>query len=204
MADLKTLPDVRYASSHLELMRFISSSRTHGGLLNVVEYGEPHWQLSLTTAPLCYSDGQMVDAWFQSLRGGLIPVLAKAPHYCTPRALIHNRGAEVTSGLIVNISSVTRSRFQLGGIASGLALSAGDFVTIKQGERYHLGRVTKGFAVGGASVIEIEPPLPASFTAGADVYFDKAQLVMRPLWDAYEPWQRDSKTVSFKFVEVRA
>jgi len=86
MADLKNLPDVRYASSHLELLRFISSSRTYGGLMNVVEYGEPHWQLSLTTAPLNYSDGAMVDAWFQSLRGGLIPVLAKAPHYCTPRA----------------------------------------------------------------------------------------------------------------------
>jgi len=204
MADLKTLPDVRYASSHLELLRFISSSRVASGLMNIVEYGEPHWQMSLTTAPLTYSDGAMVDAWFQSLRGGLIPVLAKAPHYCTPRAHIHNRGAEAISGIIVNISSVTRIRFQIGVFANGLALSVGDFVTIRQGERYHLGRVTKGFAVGGASVIEIEPPLPASFMAGADVYFDRAELVMRPLWDAYEPWQRDSKTVSFKFVEVRA
>jgi len=202
MADLKTLPDVRYASSHLELIRFISSSRTHGGLMNVIEYGDPHWQLSLTTAPLTYSDGAMVDAWFQSLRGGIIPVLAKAPHYCTPRALIHNRGAEAQSGTIVNISSVTRIRFQIGAVASGFALSAGDFVTISQGERYHLGRVTKGFGVGAIPTVEIEPPLPSSFTAGATVYFDRATLVMRPLWDAYEPWSREGKTVSMKFMET--
>jgi len=204
MADYKTLPILRYAQSHLELTRFISSSRTHGGLTNVVEYGDPVWQLSLTTAPLNYSDGAMVDAWFQSLRGGLIPVEVKAPHYCTPRAHIKNRGAETQTGLIVNISSVTKSRFQMGGLASGLILSVGDFVTISQEGRYHLGRVTKSFALGGAPIIEIEPPLAASFTAGAVVHFDRATLIMRPIWDAYAPWRHDNKTVSFKFVEVRA
>jgi len=196
-----TLPDVPYSRFEFELMRFVSNSRSHGGLMNIVEYGDPIWQAHVTTGFLSYSDGAAFDAWFQSLRGGLIPVLVKSPHYCTPRAHIHNRGAEAQAGTITAI--VDKKKVTIGSIHAGLSLSIGDFVSFEQEGKYALVRVVTASGNGLSRMIEIEPPLPDSITTGATVYFDRAQLLMRPDWSSYEPWRRDNRTVSLKMTESR-
>jgi len=196
-----TLPDVAYSRFEFELLRFVSHSRSHGGLMNIVEYGYPIWQAHVTTGYLNYSDGAAFDAWFQSLRGGLRPVQVKSPHYCTPRAHIHNRGAEAQAGTITGIAD--KNKVTIGSIHTGLSLSMGDFVSFEQNGKYALARVIAASGNGLSRVIEIEPPLPDSIGVGATVYFDRVQLLMRPDWSSYEPWRRDKRTISFKLMETR-
>jgi len=195
------LPDIPYSRFEFELLRFVSNSRSHGGLLNIVEYGYPIWQAHITTGFLNYSDGAAFDAWFQSLRGGLKPVEVKSPHYCTPRAHIHNRGAETQAGTISAITD--NNKVTIDSVHGGLTLSMGDFVSFEQAGKYAAARVVVASGSGLSRMIEIEPPLPSSINTGAHVYFDRIQLLMRPVWSSYEPWRRDKKTISFKMVETR-
>lgn len=197
----RLLPDVKFTNANFELERFISSAKSGGQITNVVEYADPAWKFTATTRTLRYSDGQMVNAWLDSFCGGLKPALIRSPHYCCPRAHIHNRGAETRNGKLTAITN--QNVLTVAAVHAGLVLSAGDFVSLKDGQFYALARVVEAVADGTTRTIEIEPKLPGYIKTGAEVKFDRAELLMRMDVSNMSKWTRDSQTVSFTFMESR-
>lgn len=197
----RPLPDVQFTNANFELERFISSSKSGGQLTNVVEYADPAWKFTATTRTLRYSDGQMVNVWLDSLCGGLKPALIRSPHYCCPRAHINNRGAETRNGKLTAITN--QNVLTVATVHASLVLSAGDFVSLQDGQFYALARVVEAVADGTTRTIEIEPKLPGYIKVGADVKFDRAELLMRMDVANVSKWSRDSQTASFTFLESR-
>lgn len=196
-----SLPDVQFTNANFELERFISSSKSGGQLTNVVEYADPAWKFTATTRTLRYSDGQMVNVWLDSFCGGLKPALIRSPHYCCPRAHIHNRGPEQRNGVLTTIAN--QNVLTVSTVHANLVLSAGDFVSLQDGAFYALARIVEAVADGTTRTIEIEPKLPRYIKTGAEVKFDRAELLMRIDMSNVSKWTRDSRTVSFTFLESR-
>ena len=197
----RPLPDVQFTNANFELERFISSAKSGGQLTNVVEYADPAWKFTATTRTLRYSDGQMVNVWLDSLCGGLKPALIRSPHYCCPRAHIHNRGAEKRNGVLTAITN--QNVLTVTTVQAALVLSAGDFVSLQDGQFYALARVVEAVADGTTRTIEIVPKLPGYIKIGAEVKFDRAELLMRMDVANVSKWTRDSTSVSFTFMESR-
>ncbi|EJF91687.1 hypothetical protein [Bartonella tamiae] len=194
-----TLPKIDYSFSHFEIQRYVSQSQSNSGLINIYEYSDPRWKVTLTTRPLRYSDGQMIDAWFQSLRGGVKPVLLSSPHYCQPRAHIGNNGAEKQNGTLIAIENKTK--LTIGGSNSSLQLSAGDYVSFSYNTTHALGMVLDASRNNANIIVNIEPSLPDYIKTGATVYFDRAEILTRPIWEDYEKWTWENRSVTFSFME---
>lgn len=197
----RPLPNFRYTLANFELERFISSSKSGGQLINIVEYADPAWKFTATTAYLNYSDGQKANAWYDSLCGGLQSALIRSPHYCCPRAHIHNRGAEKQSGVLTDIKN--RNILTVDSVRAELLLSAGDFVSLQYQAYYALARVVEAYGNGNIRTIEIQPKLPGYIEKGAEVKFDRAELLMRPDVSNVSKWSRDRPTLSITFLESR-
>lgn len=199
MANIATIPSLQYTFSSFEIQRYVSQSESNSGLINIYEYSDPRWKITLTTRPLVYSDGQMFDAWFQSLKGGIRPVLIRSPHYCQPRAHIGAKGPEKKAGTLVSVQNKTKA--SVSGTDLSLKLSPGDYVSFESNGFYALAMVIAASRSGANMIIDVEPPIPSYIANGATVYFDRAQILARPLWGEYQKWSWNSKTVTCKFME---
>ncbi|KAB0682017.1 hypothetical protein [Aureimonas leprariae] len=202
VATPRSLPAVAWASIPVpELQRFVSASRSGERLANVVEYADPAWTASLTTKAIHQLRMRPVSAWWKSLREGLRPVLYRHPAYVCPAAHVCARGPEADAGYVTSIAS--GNILGLGGLAAGLVLAPGDFLSFKQGALTALGQIVETSGNGSTRTVEIEPPLPRAFVAGAQVLFDRIELLMRPVPGS---WSEDPATVrsaTFQLIESR-
>ena len=197
----RPLPDIKFTTANFELQRFVSTAKSGGQLINIIEYADPCWKFTAKTGFLRYSDGQMVNAWLDSFQGGLGAALIRHPHYCCPRAHIHNRGAETRHGKLAAINN--GNELTVSTVNAGLVLSAGDYVSLQYDKYYALTRVVDATGDGTNRTIVIEPNLPGYIQTGATVLFDRAELLMRLDTTSVTQWSRDNEDVSFTFVESR-
>lgn len=197
----RPLPAIKFTTANFELQRFVSTAKSGGQLINIIEYADPCWKFTAKTSFLRYSDGQMVNAWLDSFRGGLGAALIRHPHYCCPRAHINNRGPETRPGKLTAIAN--GDELTVSTVHAGLVLSAGDYVSLQYDRYYALTRVVDATGDGTNRTIVIEPNLPGYIQTGATVLFDRAELLMRLDITNVTQWSRDNEDVSFTFVESR-
>ena len=197
----RPLPDIKFTNADFELQRFVSTAKSGGHLINIVEYADPCWKFTAKTCFLRYSDGQMVNAWLDSFQGGLGAALIRHPHYCCPRSHIHNRGAETRHGKLAAINN--GNELTVATVNAGLILSAGDYMSLQYDKYYALTRVVDAWGDGTNRTIVAEPNLPAYIQTGATVLFDRAELLMRLDTTSVTQWSRDNENVSFTFLESR-
>lgn len=197
----RPLPAIKFTTANFELQRFVSTAKSGGQLINIIEYADPCWKFTAKTSFLRYSDGQMVNAWLDSFRGGLGAALIRHPHYCCPRAHINNRGPETRPGKLTAIAN--GDELTVSTVHAGLVLSAGDYVSLQYDRYYALTRVVDATGGGTNRTIVIEPNLPGYIQTGATVLFDRAELLMRLDITNVTQWSRDNEDVSFTFVESR-
>ncbi|CAM1633428.1 hypothetical protein [Bartonella apis] len=197
----RPLPAIKFTTANFELQRFVSTAKSGGQLINIIEYADPCWKFTAKTSFLRYSDGQMVNAWLDSFRGGLGAALIRHPHYCCPRAHINNRGPETRPGKLTAIAN--GDELTVSTVHAGLVLSAGDYVSLQYDKYYALTRVVGAWGDGTNRTIVSEPNLPAYIQTGATVLFDRAELLMRLDITNVTQWSRDNEDVSFTFVESR-
>ena len=197
----RPLPDVQFINTFFELQRFVSTAKSGGQLINIIEYADPCWKFTAKTRALGYSDGQMVNAWLDSFQGGLNPALIRDPLYHYPRSHIHNRGPETRHGKLTAINN--GNELTVSTVNAGLVLSAGDYVSLQYDRYYALTRVVDATGDGTNRTIVIEPNLPGYIQTGATVLFDRAELLMRLDTTSVTQWSRDNENVSFTFIESR-
>ncbi|WP_295964310.1 hypothetical protein [uncultured Bartonella sp.] len=197
----RPLPAIKFTTANFELQRFVSTAKSGGQLINIIEYADPCWKFTAKTSFLRYSDGQMMNAWLDSFRGGLGAALIRHPHYCCPRAHINNRGPETRPGKLTAIAN--GDELTVSTVHAGLVLSAGDYVSLQYDRYYALTRVVDATGGGTNRTIVIEPNLPGYIQTGATVLFDRAELLMRLDITNVTQWSRDNEDVSFTFVESR-
>lgn len=197
----RPLPAIKFTTANFELQRFVSTAKSGGQLINIIEYADPCWKFTAKTSFLRYSDGQMVNAWLDSFRGGLGAALIRPPPYCCPRAHINNRGPETRPGKLTAIAN--GDELTVSTVHAGLVLSAGDYVSLQYDRYYALTRVVDATGGGTNRTIVIEPNLPGYIQTGATVLFDRAELLMRLDITNVTQWSRDNEDVSFTFVESR-
>jgi hypothetical protein len=197
------LPPTTWASFSLDLRRFVSQAQSGGRLTNVMEYADPLWTADFATKAMQHLKLRPVEAWWHSLRGGLRSVLYRHPSYSCPAAHIASRGPELDSGLVSTITA--GNVLAVSSVAAGLILAPGDFVTVKQGAAlYAVGQIVAVSGTGTARTIEVEPPLPMAFAAGAVVYFDRIEMIMRPVATSWQANPGTVRTASFQLIESRA
>lgn len=195
----------------MNLQRFVSQADSKSGLINNVEYADPKWILSLETRG--YQDNfnhlddglpsiDEVKAFWASLRGGIRSVLIRHPKYICPRENKDNPNAAKQTGYLEkvengNILTVTGNDPQL-------ELSAGDYASFQYGDYRGLGLIISTWNNADSIGMEVEPKLQSYIKAGATVYFDRIELIMRPDNNSFSisnsyPY----KTAKFQFMESR-
>ncbi|WP_102960211.1 hypothetical protein [Mangrovicella endophytica] len=189
MSDLAplVLPAVGFdAQSTLELSLSVSQSRSGGRLTNVIEFADPVWIATMKTLPLYNADYRRVQTWFNSMRGGIRPVIFRLPRY-VPAAHAGNLEPAKQAG---TVSAVTSANVvSVIGVHAALILTQGDFVSFltPAGRRY-LVQVDKVNGSGTSRTITFEPPLSIGANIdAATVYFDRAEILMRPIWNSFKP-----------------
>ena len=195
----------------MNLQRFVSQAESKSGFINNVEYADPKWILSLETRG--YQDNfnhlddglpsiDEVKAFWASLRGGIRSVLIRHPKYICPRENKDNPNAAKQTGYLEkvengNILTVTGNDPQL-------ELSAGDYASFQYGDYRGLGLIISTWNNADSIGMEVEPKLQSYIKAGATVYFDRIELIMRPDNNSFSisngyPY----KTAKFQFMESR-
>lgn len=195
----------------MNLQRFVSQAESKSGFINNVEYADPKWILSLETRG--YQDNfnhlddglpsiDEVKAFWASLRGGIRSVLIRHPKYICPRENKDNPNAAKQTGYLEkvengNILTVTGNDPQL-------ELSAGDYASFQYGDYRGLGLIVSTWNNADSIGMEVEPKLQSYIKAGATVYFDRIELIMRPDNNSFSisngyPY----KTAKFQFMESR-
>lgn len=190
------------AEAEPEIRRFESSAMSGGRLVNVVEYADPVWVVNALTRRMHVEDFRAAEAWMASLRGSLRTVLYRHPKYAAPRAHAANPAPAAQAGTVSAIAN--GNVLTIAGVASGLVLSAGDYLSFAQGEARGLGQVIASTGSGTSRTVTVEPAFPRHLTVGATVRFDRAELLMRVVPSS---WKVDRQNVlrsaSFELMESR-
>jgi len=195
-----TLPAIGYSDFKFDVQRSVSRSASGGRLTNIIEYADPRWLVTATTRGLRYSDAEAFKVWWQQFRGGLKSAIIRSPYYCRPIAHIHNRGPEQTPG---RLSKIEGSVLTVSDTQPGLVLSPGDYLSFHSGDYYALAQVLETSGTGTTKVITVEPVLPEYIETGATVYFDRAEILMRPVWDSFDYTDRPLRSFTFSMLESR-
>lgn len=188
---------VKALECDMKLMEVTSSGRTRGGAVITTEFAPAHWSLEIRTQPLSRPQKAELQAWWNTLRGGLKTFLAydhfnqwpaayasEAAVLALPRAAAlgaFDGTFEITAFTTAyELRSVSAAALRPPG---SFVLTAGDYIGLVQSGRYSLHRVVEtvtsssgngNFAAGNP--IFVEPAVNrALFTAGA------VANVIRPL-----------------------
>lgn len=193
----------------MNLEHRVSQADSKSGLINNYEYADPKWILSLETRG--YQDNfnhlddglpsiDEVKAFWASLRGGMRSLLIRHPNYICPRKNKDNPNAAKQTGYLEkvengNILTVTGNDPQL-------KLSAGDYASFQYGDCRGLGLIISTWYNADSIGMEIEPHLARYIEIGATVYFDRIELLMRPVNNSFSVTNGyPYKSAKFQFME---
>lgn len=169
-----------------EIARAVSKNALYGGTTQVREMGEARWRASFSYAPMKREQFQALQAWLDSLRGGLRTFLghdALKPYPLAYRGgfgglLRAGGGAFDGTGSVVSIGTDTIS---VGQMPAGFVLRAGDMIGLVEGGRYGLFRILEDVSANGAGslAVTVEPRIvPGLFTIAARASFSRPSCLM--------------------------
>lgn len=122
--------------------------------------------------------------------------------YICPRLNKDNPEIAKTVGRLAKIEN--RNIVTVTGVNAALRLSLGDYATFQYNDRRALGQVISAEFNPTGYLIEIEPKLPNYISVGANVYFDRMELIMRPVNDSFSISSGyPQRTAKFQFMESR-
>lgn len=151
-------------TASLRLSLGVSKNFLNGGLTQVRQFAEPRWVGEFTYSPMRRVQFQAVEAWIDSLRGGMNDFYGHDP--LKPRPATYHAGLPPGfPGDPVTITAVGTNTISLAGLPTGFVLLVGDHVGIKEGTKRGLFRITEGL-VGSSGTVTVEPRTTGYTTAG--------------------------------------
>jgi len=163
-----------------EIMRSMSINRLNGGITQVREMGEPRWRASFSYFPLQRLAFQEVQAWLDSLRGGLNAFYAHDP--LKPFPLSYPKGVYPGSYTGAGpISAISATGFTLSSMPNQFLLHAGDMVGLAIGSSRGLFRILEAVNTGGGTTaaLTVEPRVDtAIFTTGSTAWLSRPYCTM--------------------------
>ncbi|WP_375458890.1 hypothetical protein [uncultured Enterovirga sp.] len=174
-------------SSQFEIRRFMSTNQLAGGTTQVREAAEPRWMAEFTYAPMGRAAFQQLQAWLDTLRGGLRFFLAHdalKPYpvgYGKAALLALTRAGGGAFDGTATLSSISATGFTLTSLPGGFALKAGDHIGLVQSGRFGLFRIVEDATAsgGGAVTLTVEPRVPTNlFTTGALAHLVRPSCTM--------------------------
>ena len=207
-----SLPDtIEFTSFDFTLQRFVSQSESGSGLINNVEYADPRWTVDIETRG--YADNWQknddglpsmdeVKALWASWRGGVRSVLVRHPTYICPRL---NKNTPENAQMVGRLANIENGNIlTVTGANANLRLSLGDYASFQFNDFRALGQILSCEFNSTGHRIEIEPRLPAYIQVGANVYFDRIELIMRPINSSFSITSGyPQRTAKFQLMESR-
>ena len=194
----------KWVRSYPYIVNSVSVSRAGNRAISFVEVNDDFWQVDMQTLPLLQAEKQVVEAFIDTCKKGLVTVHYKPTHVCIPRAYWGNSAAAIltnegvvtaiTNGEVISFNSVT----------TGLQILKGDLLGLTVGDYNYIVRADADqTAVAGAITdLPVQPPIPPYITTGAAVKFKDPVMNMRLLPNSYKPPNGDRPSLSFTLVEV--
>lgn len=151
---------------------------TNGGRVQVANVGPDLWKMYYETRPLAAADALELAAWLQSLRGGARFFKAWHPLRRYPAGYRAGFGTMTRAGggafdgtATLAAIGVSRDTVTLSTLPAGLALTAGDMMSVPMGDSRALLRVITGGVANGAGslTLDIEPIVPLAVVTGVAV-----------------------------------
>lgn len=161
--------------SDLTLSRSDARNRDGSGMIEIIELGDPLWELKLVTKPLRPSVRAAWKAWAMSLQGGIQlfwgyhPILQYPLAYGAASVTMFRAspyGAILFDGT-AELLAKTASTLQLGRLPTTFVVTPGDMVSVPltTGSRM-LHTVTEGgTASAGAVTVSVQPPVRSETVA---------------------------------------
>ncbi|ESX78482.1 hypothetical protein [Mesorhizobium sp. LSHC414A00] len=197
-----SLPDVPFQISYPQLVESVSVSRAGSRAMAFVEYADAYWTVQMRTVPLTAAQRLLVEAFKDASRGGLITVTYTPKHMCVPRAYwgdAANTKLTNTGSLV----SITGNSLVINSVDNGLALAAGDIISLTTGSYNSLFRVQTGATSSSNTMtITVEPSVPSYITTGAVVTFKDPVANMRVVPGSFSMPDDFNPVATFTLVEI--
>lgn len=181
--------DIEFKVKRFEPVRAVAASRSRNKVSNHSQLADPVWIVDLETIPLRYHDRMKMEAWLQSLRGGLRRALYWHRLSCFPAAHPVDGGVAADPGNLVSVAN--GNELTVNSVDENLVLSVGDLVGLEatpSTPKWALGIATEVSGTGTSRVIAIEPEPPTDVAvAGAVVRFVKPKLLTRLVPGSFAP-----------------
>ena len=165
-------------ASSFRISQGISTNRLNGGITQVRQFAEPRWTAEFTYAGMMRRKHQEIEAWIDSLRGGLFDFYAHDP--LKPYPVMYPKGVvSYPSGFIGNasVTSVGTNSIGVSGSVS-YSLKVGDHVGLVEGAKRGLFRIVEDFT-GASGTLNVEPRIIAGqFTTGAFAQYNSPVCTM--------------------------
>jgi hypothetical protein len=195
---MPTVPNM--VQSYFELRRNIQSQTYLGGTALGIERGPALWATEYRLAlGLTRSDADPFLAWLDNIGTGRF--LAYDLLRCRPRAhLTTYPGGFSGTG---TISARTTTSVTIGNVVSGLALRAGDMISLVTGSARSLHRVTANVTSSGTSMtVSVTPAVRTAVHSSGSVVLTNPSCLM--MLNGQPSIQRDGnrETITFQAVQV--
>src|SRR3954463_9912300 len=158
------IPYNHFQSVSFTLKRTTSRNDLYGGITQVLEQGTPRWFATYKTAPLSEIQRRVFLAFYDRLKGGLVPFVGYDPSIPVPVGYMDFGLPAGFSGL-TSISSISSTGFVVGGLPAAFELVPGDLIGLIQGDNYALHRVVVGGVGTTISVSVIPDVITSIYTA---------------------------------------
>lgn len=176
---------LRPASGDLQLVRSMNINRRRGGRVQVSERADPRWRLEWTSVNLGRASFQEVEAFLESLRGGLNDFLAYKWERPYPVNYPNGFAGETRQGGGAfdgtgNVDAVTATSVTISNLPSAFDLLPGDMVGLVEAGNYSLHLVMEAAtAVAGVVTLSVEPHIKTNiFSSAATANFDRPKCKM--------------------------
>ncbi|WP_144223603.1 hypothetical protein [Mesorhizobium amorphae] len=196
------LPAIRFAPTRPELVDSVSVSRAGNRVISVVDYADPFWQIAMRTLTMSAQELQMLLAFRDRVRSGMVTVIHRPTDNCLPQAYWGNPGAiQLNNG---TLQSVTGGfNVTLNNLINGLKMMPGDLFSLKSGNYRSLHRVmVGGTAAANALSLTVEPFVPPYIAPGAVARFLKPELNTRVVPGSFSVSEDHFPVATFTLVEV--
>lgn len=181
----RTYPSVlRAAATSLTFDRVLAFSRTRGGVVRASERGRTLATLSITTPPMKRPAYAALQAWVDSLRGGLNQFYGYDLLRCRPAFYPGSgwagfvRAAGGAFDGTITVTSAAGYIVNVSGLPNAFVISEGDYISWAWGSTRTLHRVVLGGTTsGGVGSLQLEPDVPPGGTYPATAKLEKADAV---------------------------
>lgn len=194
------LPAVKFLPSYPQVAESVSASRAGNRVVSIMEWADPYWRVDMKTVPLKAGDRMLVEAFRDACRGGLVTVHYSPTHMCLPKAHWGDKSAAV----LANGTLSAKDGFGVTVAATtGLALSAGDLISMTTDDYNWMARVvTGGTAAAGALALTLNMAPPSYIEIGATVRFKDIVMNARMLPGSFSMPDDIFPSASFTLIEV--